>query len=92
MNMHKSARLREAVDKLYKQLQAADLEVLLDDRKERAGVMFADIELVGIPHRVVVGEKGLDAGTLEYKGRRDTDKTEIALDKVIDFLKEKINI
>ncbi|WP_126453945.1 proline--tRNA ligase [Sulfuriflexus mobilis] len=90
MNMHKSQRVREATESLYTQLQAAGFDVLFDDRKERPGVMFADMELVGIPHRIVVGEKGLDAGTLEYKGRRDTDKTEIALDSVIEFLKEKI--
>lgn len=90
MNMHKSQRVREATESLYTQLQAAGFDVLFDDRKERPGVMFADMELVGIPHRIVVGEKGLDAGTLEYKGRRDTDKTEIALDTVIDFLKKKI--
>jgi prolyl-tRNA synthetase len=92
MNMHKSQRVREATETIYNQLQDAGFDVLFDDRKERPGVMFADMELVGIPHRIVVGEKGLDAGTLEYKGRRDTDKTEIALDNVIDFLKEKISI
>ncbi|NNG14314.1 MAG: proline--tRNA ligase, partial [Gammaproteobacteria bacterium] len=92
MNMHKSQRVREATETLYTQLQEAGFDVLFDDRKERPGVMFADMELIGIPHRIVVGEKGLDAGTLEYKGRRDTDKTEIALDSVIDFMKEKINI
>ena len=92
MNMHKSQRVREATESLYTQLQEAGFDVLFDDRKERPGVMFADMELIGIPHRIVVGEKGLDAGTLEYKSRRDTDKTEIALDNVIDFMKEKINI
>jgi prolyl-tRNA synthetase len=90
MNMHKSQRLREAVEQLYDELRAAGLEVLLDDRKERPGVMFADMELIGIPHRLVVGERGLDAGTLEYKGRRDADKRDIPLAGVIDFLKEQI--
>jgi prolyl-tRNA synthetase len=89
MNMHKSQRLREAVDALYDELQAAGFEVLLDDRKERPGVMFADMELIGIPHRLVLGERGLDAGTLEYKGRGDADKQDIPLAGVIDFLKEK---
>ena len=92
MNMHKSQRVREATESLYTQLQDAGFDVLFDDRKERPGVMFADMELIGIPHRIVVGEKGLDAGTLEYKGRCDKDKTEIALDSVIDFMKEKIDI
>ncbi|MDT8403595.1 proline--tRNA ligase [Sulfuriflexus sp.] len=90
MNMHKSQRVREATETLYTQLQDAGFDVLFDDRKERPGVMFADMELVGIPHRIVIGEKGLDAGTLEYKGRRDTEKTEIALDNVINFLKEQL--
>ena len=89
MNMHKSQRLREAVDALYDELQAAGFEVLLDDRKERPGVMFADMELVGIPHRLVMGERGLDAGTLEYKGRADADTQDIPLANVINFLQEK---
>jgi len=90
MNMHKSQRLREAVDKLYEQLQAAGLEVLLDDRKERAGVMFADMELIGIPHRIVLGERGLDKGMLEYKGRRDTESQDIALDNIVEYLQQKL--
>jgi len=90
MNMHKSARLREAVDTLYEQLQAAGLEVLLDDRKERAGVMFADMELIGIPHRIVLGERGLDNGVIEYKGRRDSDSQDIALDEIVAFLQQKL--
>ena len=90
MNMHKSQRLREAVDSLYEQLQAAGLEVLLDDRKERAGVMFADMELIGIPHRIVLGERGLDKGIIEYKGRRDSESQDIALDKVVEFLQQKL--
>jgi len=92
MNMHKSERLREAVDKLYTDLRAAGFDVLLDDRKERPGVMFADMELIGIPHRVVLGDRGLDSGMIEYKGRRDEDKTEVPLDGIIDFLRDKINI
>ncbi len=90
MNMHKSARLREAVENLYEQLQAAGLDVLLDDRKERAGVMFADMELIGIPHRIVLGERGLDKGKVEYKGRRDTESQEIGLDNIIEFLQQKL--
>ncbi|MDH3947855.1 MAG: proline--tRNA ligase [Gammaproteobacteria bacterium] len=90
MNMHKSERLRDAVDKLYEQLQAAGLEVLLDDRKERAGVMFADMELIGIPHRIVLGERGLDKGVIEYKGRRDTDSQDIALDNIVEYLQQQL--
>ena len=89
MNMHKSQRLRSAVDTLYNELIAAGFDVLLDDRKERPGVMFADMELIGIPHRIVIGERGLDAGTLEYKGRNDTDKQDIPLETVTRFLQEK---
>jgi prolyl-tRNA synthetase len=90
MNMHKSQRLREAAEQLYAQLQSAGFDVILDDRKERPGVMFADMELVGIPHRLVMGERGLDANIIEYKGRRDADKLDIPLSGVIDFLKEKM--
>ena len=88
INMHKSRRLAAAVDELYGRLQEAGLDVLLDDRRERPGVMFADMELIGIPHRLVFSEKGLDAGMLEYKGRRDAESKDIALDEIIPFLKE----
>ncbi|HKK04849.1 MAG TPA: proline--tRNA ligase [Gammaproteobacteria bacterium] len=90
MNMHKSQRLREAADRLYAELTEAGIEVLYDDRKERPGVMFADMELIGLPHRVVLGERGLDAGTVEYKGRRDADKQDVALDGLVDFLKARL--
>ncbi|WP_455218780.1 proline--tRNA ligase [Kaarinaea lacus] len=92
INMHKSQRLREAVDSLYQELLDTGFEVLLDDRKERPGVMFADMELIGIPHRVVFSEKGLDAGNLEYKGRRDADSEEVALSDIVPFLKDKIRL
>jgi prolyl-tRNA synthetase len=75
LNMHKSARLRDAVDNLYDALCAAGIEVLLDDRPIRPGVMFADADLLGIPHRIVLGERGLDAGVVEYR-RRSSDETE----------------
>ncbi len=89
LNAHKSQRLREAAEKLYDELQAAGFEVLMDDRKERPGVMFADMELIGIPHRVVFSEKGLDKGEVEYKGRRDSDNQYIPLEQIIDFLKAR---
>ena len=92
INMHKSQRLREAVDSLYQELLESGFEVLLDDRKERPGVMFADMELIGIPHRVVFSEKGLDAGNLEYKGRRDADSEEVPLSDIVPFLKDKIRL
>jgi prolyl-tRNA synthetase len=90
MNMHKSQRLREAVDSLYQQLCAAGIEVLFDDRKERAGVMFSDMELIGIPHRLVLGERGLDKGMIEYRGRRDPESTDVPLDGILAFLRERL--
>lgn len=87
INMHKSQRLREAVEKLYEQLVAAGIEVLLDDRKERPGVMFADAELIGIPHRLTFSEKGLDAGTVEYKARAGKEDQDIQLSNIVQFLK-----
>ncbi len=89
MNMKKSQRIRAATEDLYEQLTQAGFEVLLDDRMVRPGVMFSDMELIGIPHRVVVGEKGLDAGLLEYRGRSDSDSTEVPIDNIIAFLKGK---
>jgi prolyl-tRNA synthetase len=91
IHMHKSQRLREAVMVLYEKFRAAAVDVLLDDRRERPGVMFADMELIGIPHRFVFSERGLDAGTLEYKGRTDAENTDIQLDTAIEFIKEKLN-
>ncbi|MBD3609810.1 MAG: proline--tRNA ligase [Gammaproteobacteria bacterium] len=90
MNMHKSERLREEVEKLYAELTKAGFEVLLDDRKERAGVMFADMELIGIPHRIVLGDKGLDKGVVEYKGRRDESNQDIPRNELLNFLQEKL--
>ena len=90
MNMHKSERLRVAVDKLYEQLQLAGIDVVLDDRKERPGVMFADMELIGIPHRVVIGDRSLDSGVVEYKGRRDRESQDVPLDNIVGFLQQKL--
>ncbi|MFP4683895.1 MAG: proline--tRNA ligase, partial [Ectothiorhodospira sp.] len=90
INAHKSQRLREAVDALYEQLCAEGLEVLYDDRGARPGVMFADMELIGIPHRVVLGEKGLDAGEVEYKGRRDSEATRVPLEGLVAFLRGRM--
>ncbi|MGH6820924.1 MAG: proline--tRNA ligase, partial [Methylocella sp.] len=91
MNMHKSERLTRAADTLYEKLLDAGFEVLFEDRKVRAGFMFADMELIGIPHRVVLGDRGLDSGTVEYKGRRDSESREIPLVELIDFLKERMS-
>ena len=86
MNMKKSQRVREAADTLYEELQAAGLEVLFDDREARPGVMFADMELIGIPHRVVVGEKNLDRDRVEYKSRRDSESRDIPRAEIVAFL------
>ncbi|RKZ49445.1 MAG: proline--tRNA ligase [Candidatus Parabeggiatoa sp. nov. 3] len=86
MNMHKSQRLRDAAFELYAQLQALGIEVLIDDRRERPGVMFADSELIGIPHRLIVGERGLDKGEIEYKGRRDKQSQYIPIDDIVTFI------
>jgi prolyl-tRNA synthetase len=80
MNAAKSYRVREAAEKLYEELCAAGVEALLDDRNLRPGVMFNDMELIGIPHRVVIGERGLDDGQLEYRHRTATDNEFIPLD------------
>jgi len=87
MNMHSSPRVMEKAEQLYAELRAAGFEVLFDDRKARPGVMFADMELIGIPHRVVVSDKGLEAGTLEYKGRRDAENQHVPVDEIVDFLR-----
>ncbi|MCU4494755.1 proline--tRNA ligase [Acinetobacter guillouiae] len=83
MNAQKSPRTLEAAEALYTELQAAGYDVLLDDRNERPGVKFSDLELTGIPHRIVIGEKGLDAGTFEYKGRRDAESVNLSKDELL---------
>lgn len=89
MNAHKSDRVRETADRLYQELSDAGIDVLLDDRDLRPGVKFADQELMGIPHRLVIGDRGLDNGELEYKGRRDSEVTMVALDDLRRFLDAK---
>lgn len=83
MNAHKSPRTLEAAEALYAELQDAGYDVLLDDRNERPGVKFSDLELTGIPHRIVIGEKGLDAGTFEYKGRRDAESSNLTKEELL---------
>jgi prolyl-tRNA synthetase len=90
MQYAKSQRVKEFTDQLYEQLEAAGFEVLLDDRDERPGIMFAESELIGIPHRLVVGDRGLDAGTIEYKNRKTGAVENLALDNVVQFCKENI--
>lgn len=86
MNYQKSHRIREAIDSLYEKLLSLGIDVVLDDRKERPGVMFNDAELVGIPHRLVLGERSLDAGKIEYQHRTESAAQEIELASVVEFL------
>ena len=79
IGMKKSEAVREAAEKLYAEFSAAGIEVMLDDRDERPGVMFADMELIGIPHRIVIGERGLKEGKVEYQARRDAEATSVNL-------------
>ena len=82
--------VRAAADKLYDELAAAGVEVLIDDRGERPGVMFADLELIGIPHRITIGDRGLKEGKVEYQGRRDTGATGVPLAEIATFVKAKL--
>jgi prolyl-tRNA synthetase len=90
MGYHKSPAIQQAASELYEELIAAGFDVLLDDRNERPGVMFADMELIGIPQRLVVGEKGLAAGQIEAKGRRDAEPTMIDRAGVVDYLRKAL--
>ncbi|MES9976893.1 MAG: proline--tRNA ligase, partial [Candidatus Thiodiazotropha sp.] len=89
MKMDKSQRVRETVEKLYADLQAAGIQVLLDDRSVRPGFMFADMELIGIPHRIVVGEKSLDGGKVEYRGRQESENSFIPLEEIVGFILDR---
>ncbi|SCC27183.1 prolyl-tRNA synthetase [Gilliamella bombicola] len=92
MNMHKSEKVQATAEKLYADLQAAGIEVLFDDRKERPGVMFADAELIGIPHTIVIGERNLENGEVEYKHRAGGDKQMVKTDNIIDFIKHRTQL
>ncbi len=89
INLQKSARVQAATEALYAELTAAGFDVVLDDRDARPGVKFADDELIGIPHRIVIGDKGLERGMLEYKRRRDGLAADVPLAGVAAFLREK---
>lgn len=90
MNMHKSFRVKEAAESLYQTLRDKGIDVILDDRKERPGVMFADMELIGVPHQVVIGDRNLDAEELEYKNRRSGEKQMIKQSDIVDYLLSQI--
>jgi prolyl-tRNA synthetase len=90
IGMRKSAAVSAAAEKLYADLTAAGVDVLLDDRDERPGVMFADMELIGIPHRVVIGERSLKQGQIEYQGRRDAAAQPLALADAVAGIKSRL--
>jgi prolyl-tRNA synthetase len=90
MGMEKSPAVKEQAEKLYADLLAAGVDVLLDDRDLRPGSMFADWELIGVPHRVVIGDRGLKEGNLEYKGRRDAEASNVAVTEIFNFLTAKL--
>jgi prolyl-tRNA synthetase len=92
INLQKSARVQQACEALYAELSGAGIEVLFDDRDARPGVKFADDELLGIPHRIVVGDKGLERGVLEYKRRRDGEAAEVPVAGVAAFLRDRLGM
>jgi prolyl-tRNA synthetase len=91
INYQKSAKVQETADALYRDFNAAGIDVLLDDRDARPGVKFADSELLGIPHRIVIGERTLAAGNLEYRHRRETESTEIPAVDPVGYIRHKLN-
>ncbi len=91
INYQKSAKVQETADALYRDFNAAGIDVLLDDRDARPGVKFADSELLGIPHRIVIGERSLAAGNLEYRDRRETESTEISAADPVGYIRHKLN-
>jgi prolyl-tRNA synthetase len=82
--------LREAVESLYAGLSSAGIDVLFDDRKERPGVMFADMELIGVPHRLVLSDSGLDEGKIEYRARWESENRHVDLDNVVEFIGQTV--
>jgi prolyl-tRNA synthetase len=90
LNWEKAAAVRETAGRIYRELSGAGIEVLLDDRDARPGVKFADAELIGVPHRVVVSERGIAAGRLEYRHRRAPDNEEFPLDSALPFIRERL--
>ena len=90
LNMQKSETVAACAESLYRQCRDAGIDVLLDDRNERPGVKFADMELMGIPNRIVIGDRALADGNLEFKGRRDADATLLPVDGILDALRERL--
>ena len=91
INYNKSTRVKDLDDNLYQQCLDEGIEVLLDDRKERAGIMFADSELLGIPHRIVLSDTHADNGMVEYKARNNAQKLEVNYDEALAFIQSQLN-
>ena len=92
MSYDRSELVKQATDQLYAELQDAGVDVIIDDRGLRPGAMFADWELIGVPHRIVIGERGLKDGNLEYQGRRDAEATAVALAEMVGFIQDKMRL
>ncbi|MGY0614103.1 proline--tRNA ligase [Vibrio sp. FJH11] len=90
MNMHKSEEVKEAAEKLYAELTAMGIEVLFDDRKERPGVMFSDMELLGVPHTIIIGDRSMKEGNFEYKNRRSGEKTAVPMADIVEHVKAQL--
>ncbi len=90
INMKKSTQVQKACERLYEEIKQKAIEILFDDRDLRVGLLFKDHELIGIPHRIVVSDRGLDNGMIEYKGRTDKEAQQISIDNIVDFVEEKI--
>lgn len=90
MGMDRSEMVKDATEQLYASLSAMGIDVIVDDRGLRPGAMFADWELIGVPHRVVIGERGLKEGNLEYQGRRDAEASSVAVGEMVGFIKAKL--
>ncbi len=90
IGMDKSDTVKAAATGLYEQLKAEGVDVLLDDRGERPGVMFAEMELMGIPHRIVVGDRGLKEQQVEYQARTDAEAKAVSLNEIVSFIKQQL--
>jgi prolyl-tRNA synthetase len=90
LGYRKSEAVKAAAEKLYAELETAGIEAFLDDRDERAGVLLADQELIGIPHRIVIGERGLKEGVVEYQHRRDAAATKVALNEAVGLIGSRL--
>ena len=91
LNPKKAPAVSKAAETLFAELETMAIDVLLDDRDARPGVKFADADLIGIPHRVVIGERGLNDGIVEYRYRKTGDESKLAIDAVSNFLRERIS-